>query len=133
MSQAGAGARRERRGALAALARFAAVAALAAATAGAGGERLLGDRPQEWVIVLRPGADAGEASNWLERAGIPVVRRLPELRLLHVLLPRGARGDAQRERLRRQPWVLYLTDQAHPEPASGRADEIDETSASIHK
>lgn len=69
---------------------------------------------QEWVIVMKPGADVQAAQAWLRREGIVVGKTIPDLRLIYVWLPRK---DAAEASIRAQPWADVVTDQATPVPS----------------
>lgn len=73
---------------------------------------------QEWVIVLFNVDDTPAALAWLDQQELTVGRVLPDLKLVHVWLPRGDAGAAAVGSIRSQPWAQYVTDQASPRPSA---------------
>lgn len=66
-------------------------------------------RCTEWTVVLKTVADADSAVAWFEAHKWPVRKRLDEIRLLYVWLPKSGTEAAQAE-IRAQPWLEFLTD-----------------------
>lgn len=66
-------------------------------------------RCTEWTVVLKTVADTDSAVVWFEAHKWPVRKRLDEIRLLYVWLPKSGTEAVQAE-IRAQPWLQLLTD-----------------------
>jgi hypothetical protein len=67
------------------------------------------NRCTEWSVVLKSVAETDSAVAWFEAHKWPVRKRLDEMRLLYVWLPKSGTEEAQAE-IRAQPWLKLLTD-----------------------
>lgn len=64
---------------------------------------------EEWSVVVNKTEDAEPATVWLEAHGWPVRKRIDELHLLYVWLPKLEIETVKTE-IRAQPWLQLLTD-----------------------